>query len=120
MNEIRDKISAGENGSNRPRQIPDRVKKQQNADHSDNQSKPISGFHTILMVRHSPNAQLTDGGPPLTPVLPSCFAGPPFGEGPGSVRGLIVRYAHHRAMPIRGAVIFQSYSTWAIPILPNV
>jgi len=28
----------------------------------------------------SPNAQLTDGGPPLGCGLPAGFAGPPFGE----------------------------------------
>jgi len=34
---------------------------------------------------HMPlNAQLTDGGPPVTLELPSDSAGPPFGEAPGS------------------------------------
>jgi hypothetical protein len=30
------------------------------------------------------NAQVTDGGPLLTPVLPERIAGPPFGEADGS------------------------------------
>jgi len=30
------------------------------------------------------NDQFTDGGPSVTPELPSCVAGPPFGAAPGS------------------------------------
>src|SRR5690349_2932618 len=37
------------------------------------------GFPPVL-----PNAQLTDGGPPLAPKLPGRISGPPFGAAPGS------------------------------------
>lgn len=38
----------------------------------------------IRLVLMPPNARLTDGGPPLTPVWPAGAAGPPFGGAHGS------------------------------------
>ena len=52
--------------------------------------------------------------------LAGAIAGPPFGEGPGSVVGLVARYAHHSAAAMRGAAILKSYSTWTIRLEPKV
>jgi hypothetical protein len=38
----------------------------------------------ITMTIFRPTIQLTDGGPSVTPELPSCVAGPPFGAAHGS------------------------------------
>ena len=42
----------------------------------------ICGFMLTVLETQRPNDQLTDGGPSVTPELPTGVAGPPFGAAP--------------------------------------
>src|SRR5437763_9999555 len=65
------------------KQNPRRQNAQTAASHVSDPIKTINNPCSMLILRDPSNAQLTDGGPPVTPESPSCSAGPPFGEAVG-------------------------------------